>query len=60
MSEMLMALPVTAVGTAPWGVSRILAYCTVSPSFGRCLGYSVCSLEDRVPVIVPDHSDISS
>ena len=38
MPEMLMVLPVT-VGTAPWGVSRTLAYCAVSPSFGRCLGY---------------------
>ena len=58
MSGMLLALPVTA-GTAPWGVSRILAYCTVSPPFGRCLVYPVRTLEDRVPVMVLDHSDIS-
>ena len=59
MSAMHMALPVT-VGTAPWGVSRTLAYCAVSPSFGRCLRYPVRSVEDRVPLMVPDHSDISS
>ena len=59
VSEMLMALPVT-VGTAPWGVSRTLAYCAVSSSFGRCLRYPVRSVEDRVPLMVPDHSDISS
>ena len=40
MPGMLKALPVT-VGTAPWGVSRTLAYCAGSPSFGRCLGYPV-------------------
>ena len=59
MSGMLMAPPVT-VGTAPWGVSRTLAYCAVSPSFGRCRGYPVRSLEDGVPLMVPDDSDISS
>ena len=59
MSVLHMALPVT-VGTAPCGVSRTLAYCVVSPSFGRCLGYPVRSLEDRVPLMAPDHSDISS
>ena len=42
------------------GVSRTLTYCDVSPSFGRCLGYPLCSLENRVPFMVPDHSDISS
>ena len=50
-----MALPVT-VGTAPWDVSRILVYCAVS----RCLGYPVRSLENRVPLMVSDHLDISS
>ena len=30
---------------APWRVSRTLAYGVVSPSFGRCLGYPVRSLE---------------
>ena len=59
MPGMLMALPVT-VGTAPWGVSRTLVYCAVSPSFGHFLGYSVRNLDYRVPLMVPDHSDISS
>ena len=49
MSGMLMALTVI-VGTAPWGVSRTLGYCALSPSFGRCLGYPVRSLEDLVPL----------
>ena len=58
-SGMLIALPVT-VGTAPWGVSRTLAYCAVSPSLDRCLGHPVRSLDGRVPLMGPDYSDISS
>ena len=57
-TEIRLALPVTD-GTAPWDVSRTLAYCAASASFGRCLGYPVRSLEDRDPLMVPDHSDIS-
>ena len=31
----------------------------VSLSLGRCLGYTVRRLEDRVPPIVKDHSNFS-
>ena len=55
----VLMVPPFTVGTVPWGVSRTLAYCTVSPPFGRRLGYPVRNLEDQIPLMVPDHSDIS-
>ena len=42
-------------------VSRAYANPAVSPSHRRCyLGYVIRSLEDRVPPIVQDHSNIST
>ena len=39
-------------------VSRAYSNPAVSPSYGRyCLGYTIRSLEDRVPPMVQDHSD---
>ena len=55
MSRMLMSLPVT-VATSPWDT---LAYCVVSPSFCRCLGYQVRSIKYRVPLMIPGHSQTS-